>query len=60
MIKTSYKRSKWFAACRTAALTAAVAAGVGLLSCSGPKLSTANEQYGRGEYFDASKSYRKI
>lgn len=29
-------------------------------SCSGPKLATANEQLERGEYFDASKTYRKI
>ena len=26
----------------------------------GPKLATANEQMERGEYFDASKTYRKI
>ena len=29
-------------------------------SCRGPKLATADEQLGRGEYFDASKTYRKI
>lgn len=29
-------------------------------SCHGPKLATANEQMERGEYFDASKTYRKI
>lgn len=29
-------------------------------SCSGPKLATADEQMARGEYFDASKTYRKI
>lgn len=29
-------------------------------SCKGAKLSTANEQYDRGEYFDASKTYRKV
>lgn len=28
--------------------------------CSGPKLATANEQYARGEYNDAAKTYRKI
>lgn len=28
--------------------------------CSGPKLATANEQYNRGEYYDASQTYRKI
>ncbi len=28
--------------------------------CSGPKLATADEQMARGEYFDASKTYRKI
>ncbi len=30
------------------------------MSCGGPKLATANEQMERGEYFDASKTYRKI
>lgn len=34
-----------------------VLAGTG---CRGPKLATANEQLERGEYFDASKTYRKI
>lgn len=29
-------------------------------SCRGPKLATANEQLERGEYFDASKTYRKL
>ncbi|MDE6327822.1 MAG: OmpA family protein [Duncaniella sp.] len=29
-------------------------------SCRGPKLSVADEQFARGEYFDASKTYRKI
>lgn len=29
-------------------------------SCRQAKLSVANEQYDRGEYFDASKTYRKI
>lgn len=29
-------------------------------SCGGPKLATANEQYTRGEYNDAAKTYRKI
>ncbi len=29
-------------------------------SCNGAKMSTANEQLARGEYFDASKTYRKI
>ncbi len=31
-----------------------------LCGCGGAKLSTANEQLARGEYFDASKTYRKI
>lgn len=31
-----------------------------LTGCRGAKLSDANEQYERGEYFDASKTYRKI
>ena len=29
-------------------------------ACRGPKLATANEQMERGEYFDASKTYRKV
>lgn len=31
-----------------------------LTSCGGAKLTTANEQLARGEYYDASKTYRKI
>ena len=31
-----------------------------LASCGGAKLATANEQMERGEYFDASKTYRKV
>lgn len=31
-----------------------------LMSCGGAKLATANEQMERGEYFDASKTYRKV
>ena len=31
-----------------------------LSACNGPKLSVADEQYARGEYFDASKTYRKV
>lgn len=34
--------------------------GLLLGGCRGAKLSTANEQMDRGEYFDASKTYRKI
>lgn len=37
-----------------------MAAASMLCGCSGPKLAKANEQLARGEYFDASKSYRKI
>lgn len=29
-------------------------------ACSGAKLSTANEQYARGEYYDAAQTYRKV
>lgn len=36
------------------------ALGITLAGCGGAKLSTANEQMARGEYFDASKTYRKI
>lgn len=35
-------------------------AATALFGCGGAKLSTANEQLARGEYFDASKTYRKI
>lgn len=31
-----------------------------LYGCGGPKLAIANEQYARGEYNDAAKTYRKI
>lgn len=31
-----------------------------LAGCRGPKLATADAQMARGEYFDASKTYRKI
>lgn len=38
-----------------------VAAAAALLgSCGTPKLSVADEQMARGEYFDAAKTYRKI
>lgn len=33
---------------------------LGVTACSGPKLATADEQLKRGEYYDASKTYRKI
>lgn len=35
-------------------------AAIALGACSGPKLSVADEQLARGEYFDAQKTYRKI
>lgn len=41
-------------------LTALVLLCALMSSCGGAKLSTANEQMERGEYFDASKTYRKI
>lgn len=31
-----------------------------LTSCGGAKLSVANEQYERGEYYDAANTYRKV
>jgi len=34
--------------------------GALLSGCGGPKLATADEQMARGEYYDASKTYRKI
>lgn len=33
---------------------------IGLGGCKSAKLSTANEQFERGEYYDASKTYRKV
>lgn len=46
---------------RISAITMAAIAALLLLSaCSGAKLSVADEQMARGEYFDASKTYRKI
>lgn len=35
-------------------------ASILLFSCSGAKMSVADEQLARGEYFDAQKTYRKI
>jgi peptidoglycan-associated lipoprotein len=43
-----------------ATLVAAVLLMGGLSGCGGAKLSTANEQFARGEYFEAQKTYRKI
>lgn len=37
-----------------------IAIGLWSASCRGPKLATADEQMARGEYFDASKTYRKV
>lgn len=37
-----------------------LAISASLLSCRGPKIATADAQMQRGEYFDASKTYRKI
>lgn len=33
---------------------------VAVVACKSPKLSVANEQMARGEYFEASKTYRKV
>ena len=45
----------------TWALTAlCLAAAILMQGCRGPKLSVADEQMARGEYFDASRTYRKI
>lgn len=38
----------------------AAAAVAALSSCGGAKLTAAEEQYARGEYFEAQKTYRKI
>ncbi len=45
---------------RMAAIAAMAVISVVLWGCKGPKLSVANEQMERGEYFEASKTYRKI
>ena len=44
----------------TITLLTAIAWLVLFTGCRGPKLATADEQMARGEYFDASKTYRKI
>ena len=44
-------------------ILAVVMAGVVVMAlggCRGAKLSVANEQFERGEYFDAQKTYRKV
>ena len=41
-------------------IVCAIVACAALAGCGGPKLATANEQYYRGEYNDAAKTYRKI
>lgn len=41
-------------------ILAAIGAAALMAGCRGPKLSTANEQYLRGEYHDAAQTYRKI
>ena len=46
--------SKWIAG-GLAAFVAAI-----ILTGCGAKLSVANEQFERGEYFDAQKTYRKV
>ena len=33
---------------------------LGLSGCKTPKLSEANEQFARGEYFNAAKTYRSV
>ena len=38
----------------------AVAGALWLGSCKGPKLADANAQFGRGEYFNASKTYKAV
>ncbi len=47
-----------FGKCIVTAVIIALALGVG--SCGGAKLSTANEQMARGEYYEASRTYRKV
>jgi len=49
---------RWLRCAAFAAAAVFVAAGLG--ACRGAKLSVANEQFERGEYFDAQKTYRKV
>ncbi|MBQ8773301.1 MAG: hypothetical protein IJZ17_02335, partial [Muribaculaceae bacterium] len=37
-----------------------VVIAMAMSSCGGAKLSVANEQMARGEYYDASQTYRKV
>lgn len=48
--------------CKPVTATVFVAAVIAMFvsSCGGAKLATANEQFARGEYNDASKTYKKI
>ncbi len=41
-------------------LSCVVLLALAVTSCGGAKLSVADEQMARGEYFDASKTYRKV
>lgn len=41
-------------------LYAIIVVSMALSSCGGAKMSVADEQMARGEYFDASKTYRKV
>ncbi|MCM1522358.1 MAG: OmpA family protein [Muribaculaceae bacterium] len=45
---------------KTASIIYIALVALALVSCGGAKLKTADEQMARGEYFDASKTYRKI
>lgn len=45
---------------RVGATLMALVALIVLGSCGGAKLSVANEQFERGEYFEAQKTYRKV
>lgn len=40
--------------------SAVLAVLMGVQGCGGAKLSTANEQLARGEYYDAARTYRKV
>lgn len=43
-----------------AAILCVLSLSISMSSCKGPKLATADEQMARGEYYDASRTYRKI
>ncbi len=54
------KRYKIFRSLPVSVIAVMMLAAVAMSSCRAPKLSEAREQMARGEYFDASRTYRKV